>query len=726
MLKTGLSFIVVPILILFLSMSAWAGGDQSGWQPKVVSVMDKGKLETIYRDPYVVGDKDEEVAVWPLYKQEVTGLNLAGYIYESIEFSSIPGFMGVPYNVLVVLGLKGEFLDARVLYHREPMFIEGYGEKPMHDFVAQYSGLSLMQNIKFSDKQGQKKNNDSKNIYLDGLTGATASIRVLNQTLFSSALKVARAKLGFGGGKDPDLIAKIDQDIFVKMSWQELVEAGLIHKAVFSNQDVESLFVGSRNEGKDRVAIQYPKQSFIELYVMDLAIPTVGRNLLTDESWAFLQENLEPGDHAILAVSQGRYSFRDIDFLRGGISDRLLLRQEGLPIEMRDLDLNDRLDMLNPEYKINLPEELSAAEWMVYRVIGTAGLDIALTLDFDLSVVRDETKTYMASDPRSLEFSYQVPSSYYFEPDPNNKTWKSIWTDRLWEVCTLSIGVLTLFIILMKPNWVTRYPVAFYVFRTGFLLFTLFFIGFYAQGQLSIVNITGAIQSLFAGGNLNFFLYDPMTTLLWLFIGFSFFIWGRGTFCGWLCPFGALQELVSKAFTVLKIKQLNPTDRWDARFKKAKYLILAMIIAVAFFSPVWTDRLVEIEPFKTSITFYFERSWPFVLWAVGMVLLSSVVYKGYCRYLCPLGAAMAVLGRVRIFNWLPRRDECGSPCQLCKHRCEYEAIEKEGTIDYNECFQCLECVVIHDSDEMCVPLIIDKRGGRKLKKNDKADLIASC
>ncbi|MAY41958.1 MULTISPECIES: hypothetical protein [unclassified Neptuniibacter] len=143
MLKTGLSFVVVPILILFLSMPAWAGGDLSGWQPKVVSVMDKVKLEAIYTDPFVVGDKDEDVAVWPLYKQEVTGQNLVGYIYESIEFSSIPGFMGVPYNVLVVLGLKGEFLDARVLYHREPMFIEGYGEKPMHDFVAQYSGLSL-------------------------------------------------------------------------------------------------------------------------------------------------------------------------------------------------------------------------------------------------------------------------------------------------------------------------------------------------------------------------------------------------------------------------------------------------------------------------------------------------------------------------------------------------------------------------------------------------------
>lgn len=154
--------------------------------------------------------------------------------------------------------------------------------------------------------------------------------------------------------------------------------------------------------------------------------------------------------------------------------------------------------------------------------------------------------------------------------------------------------------------------------------------------------------------------------------------------------------------------------------------MLAVILVVALVSVPLTGSIVEIEPFKTSITLLFDRSWPFVLWAVALLVLSLFVYKGYCRYLCPLGAGMAVFGKLRLFKWLPRRDECGQPCQLCKHRCEYQAIEQDGKIDYDECFQCLDCVVIYDSDEQCVPLIVEKRKGRKLKKRDAApELIIS-
>jgi polyferredoxin len=249
-------------------------------------------------------------------------------------------------------------------------------------------------------------------------------------------------------------------------------------------------------------------------------------------------------------------------------------------------------------------------------------------------------------------------------------------------------------------------------FRLLFLLFTAGFIGYYAQGQLSIVNLTGVIQALVARRSLEFFMYDPMTVVLWGFVIVSLFIWGRGTFCGWLCPFGALQEFTGKLGQSLLFPQLMIRTATDRRLKLIMYGLLAAIVASTAVAPAATDVLVELEPFKTAITLNFVRSWPFVAYAVGLLVLSMFSYKFFCRYLCPFGAAVALMGRVRLLDWIPRRKECGTPCQTCRHRCEYEAIKPTGEVSYDECFQCLDCVVIYESDEKCAPLMLDIKRAR--------------
>ena len=86
-----------------------------------------------------------------------------------------------------------------------------------------------------------------------------------------------------------------------------------------------------------------------------------------------------------------------------------------------------------------------------------------------------------------------------------------------------------------------------------------------------------------------------------------------------------------------------------------------------------------------------------------------LVHRGYCRYLCPLGAGMGLLGRLRRLDWIARRTECGQPCQRCRSDCAYQAIKKPGAVDYNECFQCLDCVAIYNNEQLCVPLIMKNR-----------------
>ena len=283
--------------------------------------------------------------------------------------------------------------------------------------------------------------------------------------------------------------------------------------------------------------------------------------------------------------------------------------------------------------------------------------------------------------------------------------WISAWQSRSGHIGILLAGLVVLSIALIAQKRFSVRPRRMRRLRTLFLLFTLGFIGWTAQGQLTIVNITAAIESLSSAGDLSFFLNDPMTVILWVFVGLTLLVWGRGTFCGWLCPFGALQELISLLANALGRRQRRLRTALDARLKWIKYLILATLMISLYASPPMAEWLVEVEPFKTAISLYFVRDWPYLAWAIFCLLLSVFVYRGYCRYLCPLGAALASLGFLRVWSWIPRRDECGAPCQTCRHRCEYQAITPAGKIDYQECFQCLDCVSIYQDTQRCFPLI---------------------
>lgn len=290
--------------------------------------------------------------------------------------------------------------------------------------------------------------------------------------------------------------------------------------------------------------------------------------------------------------------------------------------------------------------------------------------------------------------------------------WINEWKARRFEIATLLAGLTLLSVALFAQKRFSAHAKRLRVLRTLYLLFTLGFIGWFAQGQLTIVNITAAIESLAEGEDLSFLMNDPMTVILWIFVGAALLVWGRGTFCGWLCPFGALQELISLLSNAVGIRQHRLRAALDAKLKWIKYVVLAMIIASLYVAPAYSSWAVEIEPFKTAISLYFMRSWPFVLWASACLALTVFVYRGYCRYICPLGAALASVNFLQRWSWISRRTECGTPCQSCRHRCEYQAIAPSGQINYSECFQCLDCVSIYQDDQRCLPLIQQKKHGR--------------
>ena len=674
-------------------------------QPAHAGVLTKAGLVKRFPAPLMVGDKQADLPVWPLFRQNATATELVGYVFESIDLAPIPGFAGVPINLLVAIDPKGSFLDVAVLSHHEPVFLDGLGEAPLFAFASQYKGLSLKQNLTIDSATKRLRAPDAGHAYLDGVSKATASVRIINQSVLSAALKVSRKKLGFAEGGDPDQIARIKPGLFEEKSVAQLQGAGLIGHVRLTNRDVERLFAGSPGAGLDPEALASPDAVFIDAYVTLASVPTVGRNVLTGPSWSKLRDRLEEGDHALLVMSSGRYSILADDFIRGSVTDRLLLKQDKLPVDMRDLDM---------EVNLAAGSALPSASMTVLRVISQAGLDPARRFDFALPITRLKGIVYPERITRDIHFSLRVPAHFYVASQGNDKSWPGVWKSRRVDLLVLAAALVLLACMLLLQKRLVAEGRRFDWFRRAFLLFTIGFIGYYAQGQLSIVNFTGVLQALIARRSLEFLLFDPMTVVLLGFTALSLLVWGRGTFCGWLCPFGALQEATGKLGQWLKLPQLRASARIDARLKLIKYVALAAILASAWLAPQLTDKLVEFEPFKTAITLNFVRAWPYVAYAGALLVASMFVYKIFCRYLCPFGAALALLGRVRILDWVPRRSECGAPCQSCRYRCDYQAITPAGAISYDECFQCMDCVVIYASDEKCAPLIMEKKRGRTI------------
>jgi len=299
--------------------------------------------------------------------------------------------------------------------------------------------------------------------------------------------------------------------------------------------------------------------------------------------------------------------------------------------------------------------------------------------------------------------------------------WVAAWQQAKFRTAVLIAGLVVLTLILVLQDWLARYPAFLGALRRAFLLYTILFIGWYGLAQLSVIHVLTFVHAAMRDFRWENFLIDPMLFILWGFVAVTLLLWGRGVYCGWLCPFGAMQELAQQAAQRLKIPQLEFPDVVHERLWGVKYVILIILFGMSLQSMGQAVRYAEIEPFKTAVTLHFGREWPFVLYAAGLLAVSLVNRKFFCKYLCPLGAALTIPGRFRVFDWwLRRRKECGHPCQTCANECEVRAIRPTGEINANECHYCLDCQVTYYSDRKCAPLI-----ERRLKREKRAQKLAA-
>lgn len=669
----------------------------------VTGELTQADLARRFAPPLQVQPKLANLPAWPIASELEPDAGPIGYVFESIDLAPIPGFEGTPMNLLVAVDRKGAFIDVEVLRQHEPVFLSGLGEAPLKEFVRQYAGKNLRQQITVSSAYGSTRGVAADNhVVLDGVTKATASVRIVNQSVLAAALLVARAKLGFADPGTRGPAAQARADVYQPLGFAALLERGLVGHLRLTNAAAEQLFAGTDGAEVDEEGLAHPRDALVDLYIGYLNAPSIGRGLLGDAAYAELTQRLEPGQHALWIGTAGRYAMLDEAFVPGTQPQRLVLSQDELSIELRDMPFDFSPPAAAPEFNAI----------RIFRVYAQAGLDPGRPMRIGLTISRAKGMMLPRITHKTATLDYALPAALFAYPPKPSPEWLLAWQGRWPDLAVISLALVLLSAVLARPKWVARDARRLRGFRMALLAFTLVYVGCYAQGQLSIVQVTGAVKSLAAGQGLASFLYDPVSLLLIAYTIATFVVWGRGTFCGRLCPFGAMQEFVAMLARRLRLPEWRLPATLARGLDRGRYAILAALVLAAAVTPRLADSMVEVEPFKTAITVGFDRDWPFVAYALVMLLAGAFVYKFFCRYLCPLGAVMVLGGKLRRFDWLARRLECGQPCQSCRYRCDYDAIERSGAIRYDDCFQCLDCVGVYHDPQRCAPVLLYQRKGR--------------
>lgn len=229
----------------------------------------------------------------------------------------------------------------------------------------------------------------------------------------------------------------------------------------------------------------------------------------------------------------------------------------------------------------------------------------------------------------------------------------------------------------------------------------------------------GSLQAVLGSRNFNFSFY---------IVGFLMAVGAlMGRFvCGWLCPFGLVQDLLYRIPFVKKFRRL-PGDRW---LRYLKYVILVGFVIVLPMTVVdiigqgspWfckyicpSGTLMAGIPLVAGDPGLQEAAGGLFLWKVAvlavLVLLSVVVYRPFCRYLCPLGAMYGVFNPVSLCRLQVDRDIC-TKCGVCQKTCgmDIPVWEKPASV---ECIRCGDCVKAcpHGAIRLTGPADLIRKGG---------------
>ncbi|WP_332715227.1 4Fe-4S binding protein [Pelagibacterium mangrovi] len=629
----------------------------------------------------------------PPYLRVYVGDEQVGYIFSTLDIVRARSYSPIPFDAIAGMDLAGNLTGAKVIRQHDP-YLTGFPQRVarLGEFLDAHVGYPV-------------DGTATAPLTPDFVQGTTVSARNMRAGIMDAGRIILRAN----DPRPPITEPTLDRITFSFFDWDQLLEMGAVSNRLISFGDVSAAFA---EQGVTPVEMDVPldrgsgEDRYTELVVALATPPVIGRNVIVASAYSDVVESA-PDDVVMLAVmSGGYYDFRGSEYESAEFENRF----DRVRLEQGDLELEFFADDFQ---RVGPTVQRSGGP-----IVRHSGLfTIPLSSGFDPFAPFDVILMVHATDAAGVEHTVEFPVTYqvpeeavlmpYVEPLP---PWAEAWLDSGLELGILAAALIVLTLIFVFQHQLSRNRKLHLWVRTGFLVFTLVWLGWIAGGQLSIVHIVNYIRAPFEGADLGFYLAEPLIVVISIYVLLSLFLIGRGVFCGWLCPFGALQELTSRIARLLRLPVWNPSQNMQRWMWLPKYGLAALIVGTAFAVPEALASVEEVEPFKTAITSAFTRPWPYVTYALVLLVMGLFTERFFCRFLCPLGGVLALGDRLHLFTFLKRRPECGvGGCHLCERSCPVKAIERSGKIVMAECFQCLDCQVEYYDDHRCPPLAQDRK-----------------
>ena len=457
--------------------------------------------------------------------QDTAG-KLVGWVVLSTDVVDVKAYSGKPLVTLVGLTPKGVISGAKVIHHSEPILLVGIPESALLRFVDFYKGKSATAKIVVG------ASDDPGTTSVDVISGATVTSLAQNRTILDTARTLGSA---VGVVKMASAVPGHFVSEATPWTWQQMLD-----EDVFGHLSVSQEQMGLSGD-----------QPFIDIYFAIADPPQIGRALLGEHEYEWKMKQLKPGEHILVVLGNGTSSFKGSGFVRGGIFDRVRVEQGLRSVTFHDHDFEDLSG-------VSAPDAPRFKEGAIFTV--RAGrLDLGAPFDLVFLGSHYNQRGGFSRDFKAFRSTFRLPQSEYVldGPDPNQAIWRTAWKNSRDKSIFLGAYLLLIAGVFAARRWSTGSMKRLQRLHLLALVLSFGLLGVWLRAQPSVTQVLTFVGSVTGHFRWGLFLSEPVIFISWIFIAVVTLVWGRGVFCGWTCPYGALNELVFKLGRVLQPAELR-------------------------------------------------------------------------------------------------------------------------------------------------------------------------